>query len=300
VIGIDHDADMPADGRSSLKITPIQTGTGNCHVRQVASPEHIGTIRRRAGILLDREWTGPHPIYAYLIEHPEGLLLVDTGDSARKSDPGYMPRLNPFFRYCIDIRVAPEEEIGPQLRAMGIASRDLRLILMTHLHHDHTGGLRHFPHSQILVSAECLKAARRKRGLIGAVPKTWPTWFDPESFTFSGPAVGPFARSASLTQDGSVLAVQTPGHMAGHVSILARSENLTYVLAGDLTYRQDLLMADAVDGVTVNPAQSLASQRAVKQLAQTEPTVLLPAHDPDAVTRLAGGVTMFPAAELAT
>ncbi len=285
---------MPADGRSSLKITAIQTGTGNCHVRQVASPQNLGTFRRRAGMLLDQEWTGPHPIYAYLIDHPEGLILVDTGDSARKSDRGYMPRLNPFFRCCIDPRVAPEEEIGPQLNALGIRSRDLRLVVMTHLHHDHTGGLRHFPHSRILASAECLTAARRKRGLIGALPRTWPTWFDPEPFTFSGPEIGTFSRSAPLTRDGSILAVSTPGHMAGHVCIIARSEELTYVLAGDLTYAQDLLLADSVDGVTENPNVSLASQRAIKQLGQSEPTVLLPAHDPDAAARLADGLTMYP------
>ena len=77
-------------------------------------------------------------------------------------------------------------------------------------------------------------------------------------------------------------AVETPGHMTGHVSIVARSEGPTYVLAGDLTYRQHLLMDDVVDGMTENPAQSLASQRAIKQLARAEPTVLLPAHDPDA------------------
>lgn len=49
-------------------------------------------------------------------------------------------------------------------------------------------------------------------------------------------------RSAPLTRDGSIFAVETPGHMTGHVSIVARSEDLTYVLAGDLTYRQHLLM----------------------------------------------------------
>ena len=285
---------MSADRRSSLRITAIQTGTGNCHVRQVASPAHLGTARRRAGILLDKQWTGPHPIYAYLIDHPEGLILVDTGDTARKSDRGYMPRLNPFFRCCIDPRVAPEEELGPQLIALGVRSRDLRLIVMTHLHHDHTGGLRHLPHSRILASAECLTAARRKRGLIGAVPGTWPTWFAPEPFTFSGPAIGPFRRSAPLTRDGSILAVSTPGHMAGHVCIIARSQEVTYVLAGDLTYRQDLLLADSVDGVTENPTVSLASQRAIKQLAQSEPAVLLPAHDPGVAARLADRLTMYP------
>jgi hypothetical protein len=98
---------------SKLKITAIQTGTGNPPVRLIASPQNIGTLRRRLGVLFCRERTGPHPINAYLIEHPEGLIVVDTGDTARKSDRGYMPRLNPGFSRSIDIRVAPDEEIGP-------------------------------------------------------------------------------------------------------------------------------------------------------------------------------------------
>jgi len=78
------------------------------------------------------------------------------------------------------------------------------------------------------------------------------------------------------------------------VSVVARSEGLTYVFAGDLTYRQHLLMDDQVDGMTENPAVSLASQRALKRFAQAEPTVLLPAHDPEAARRLADGLTMYP------
>ena len=217
--------------------------------------------------------------------------MVDTGDTARKSDRGYMPRL---IRHSTDIRVAPEEEIGPQLNAMGIRSKDVRLVVMTHLHHDHAGGLHHFPHNRILVTAENLRLARRLGSLAGCLPRNWPRWFDPGPLRFSGPAVGPFARSAPLTRDGSVFAVETPGHMTGHVSIVARSEDLTYVLAGDLTYRQHLLMDDVVDGMTENPAVSLASQRRIKQFAQCEPTVLLPAHDPEAARRLAQGSTMYP------
>jgi glyoxylase-like metal-dependent hydrolase (beta-lactamase superfamily II) len=279
--------------RSKLKVTAIQTGTGNPPMRLIASPQNIGTLRRRLGVIFGRERTGPHPINAYLIEHPEGLIVVDTGDTARKSDRGYMPRLNPFFCRSIDIRVAPEEEIGPQLNGMGIRSADVRLVVLTHLHHDHTGGLHHFPHTRILACAENLRLARRMRGLVGAVPRNWPKWFDPEPLQFTGPAVGPFARCAPLTRDGSIFAVETPGHMTGHVAIVARSERLTYVLAGDLTYRQYLLMEDVVDGVTENPAVSLASQRAMKQFAQDEPTVLLPAHDPEAAKRLAEGLTMY-------
>lgn len=277
--------------RSKLKITAIQTGTGNPPVRLIASPQNIGTLRRRLGVIFCRERTGPHPINAYLIEHLEGLIVVDTGDTARKSDRGYMPRL---IRHSTDIRVAPEEEIGPQLNAMGIRSRDLRLVVLTHLHHDHAGGLHHFPHNRILATAENLRFAKRWGGLVGAIPRRWPIWFDPEQLEFSGSAVGSFARSAPLTRDGSIFAIETPGHMTGHVSIVARSEDLTYVLAGDLTYRECLLMDDVVDGMTENPAVSLASQRAMKQFAQNEPTVLLSAHDPDAARRLAVGLTMYP------
>src|SRR5262249_15021551 len=279
--------------RSKLKIMAIQTGTGNPPVRLINSPQDIGTLRRRLGIAFCRERTGPHPINAYVIDHPEGLIVVDTGDTARKSDRGYMPRLNPGFRN-IQIKVAPEEEIGPQLNAMGIRSSDVRLVVLTHLHHDHTGGLNHFPHSRILASAENLRFAKRWGELVGAVPRNWPLWFDPEPLEFSGPAVGPFARSAPLTRDVSVFAAKTPGQMPGPVAIVPSSENLTDVLPGDHTYRQSLLMDDVVDGMTENPAVSLASQRAMKQFAQNEPTVLLPAHDPEAARRLADGLTMYP------
>lgn len=63
---------------------------------------------------------------------------------------------------------------------------------------------------------------------------------------------------------------------------------------GDLTYRQHLLMDDVVDGMTETLAVSLASHRAMKQFAQNESVVLLPAHDPEAARRLSDGLIMYP------
>src|SRR5690606_18594034 len=88
------------------------------------------------------------PILCYLVEHPEGHFLVDTGDTWRNSAPGYLPGWNPFFKQ-VSIKVAPHEEIGPRLLAMGIDPADVTVVL-THFHHDHTGGLDHFPHSRII------------------------------------------------------------------------------------------------------------------------------------------------------
>jgi N-acyl homoserine lactone hydrolase len=280
--------------RAEIKITALQTGTANLHARHEKGRPGEGATRRKLSIMRDHEWVGPLPIYAYLLEHPEGLFVIDTGDSAHNSERDWLPRTNPFFQRQVQIRVAPEEEIGPRLSARGIdAKRDIRSVIMTHLHHDHTGGLNHFPHTPIYADPAGLQAARRQRGLIGAVPRRWPRWFDPTPFRYDHGPVGPWTRSASLTSDGSVLVVETPGHMVGHVCVIARGSDYTYILAGDITYRQRNLLADDVDGVTFDVPTSLRSQHAVKTLAQSEPTILLPAHDPEALQRLNTGATIY-------
>jgi len=81
--------------------------------------------------------------------------------------------------------------------------------------------------------------------------------------------------------------------MVGQVNVIVRGEDVTYILAGDLTYNEKNLTEDKVDGVTMNVQTSLASQCAIKALARSEPSVLLPAHDPDAATRLAKRQCMF-------
>jgi glyoxylase-like metal-dependent hydrolase (beta-lactamase superfamily II) len=101
-----------------------------------------------------------------------------TPGTARNSLRNYLPRTNPFFQYMVQIGVAPEEEIGPRLTAMGIdIARDVRQLVMTHLHHDHTGGLHHFPHTEILFAEDGLRGASagslaqcRGRGRGGSIP----------------------------------------------------------------------------------------------------------------------------------
>ncbi len=281
-------------GSGEIRITAIQTGTAECHVRQEEGRDGASPLRRKIDIFRDSEWTDPKPIYAYLIEHPEGLFVVDTGDNARNSEQsGYLPRFNPFFQKMVSIKVAPEEEVGPQLSRLGIdPARDVTAVLMTHLHHDHTGGLGHFPHTPILASEENITISRRKKTMVGALTSSWPRWFDPKPLEFSGGPLGEFARTAPVTSDGSIFAVDIPGHMEGQVAFLVRAGEVTYALVGDLTYSQELLLDDVVDGVSTDPTLSLISQRKMKALAESEPLVLLPAHDPNAGSRLAAGQTM--------
>jgi N-acyl homoserine lactone hydrolase len=140
-----------------MRIHAIQTGTVAIKTRQL-SGRGRGTLRPII-TLLDTTWTEPVPIYAWVIEHPEGLIVVDTGETARVAEPGYFPWWQPYFKLGVREWVRPEEEIGPQLRALGFAPADVRWVLLTHFHTDHAGGLPHFPTSEILVSRTEYQAA---------------------------------------------------------------------------------------------------------------------------------------------
>src|SRR6185436_10459289 len=133
-----------------MRVHALQTGTVLVKTRQ---REGVGRgPMRPLRTMLDREWTEPLPIHAFAIEHPEGVIVIDTGETARAAQPRYFPRWHPYFRLAVRVSVTPEQEIGPALRAVGIEPEDVRWVVLTHLHTDHAGGLAHFPRSEVLVS----------------------------------------------------------------------------------------------------------------------------------------------------
>ena len=239
--------------------------------------------------MLDPRWVDPVPIRAWLIEHPEGLILVDTGETARVNEPGYLPRWHPFYRRSIREQVQPHEEIGPQPRALGFAPEDIRRVVLTHLHVDHTGGIGHLPHSEFLVTATELAWASGWKGRVnGYIPHRWPEWFAPRALELPERPYGPLPRSMPLTDAGDVILVGTPGHTPGHMSVLAEpASGPRILLAGDASYLQELMLSGRIDGVSPNPAQARATVERLQRLVADEPTVYLPTHDPDADRRLA-------------
>lgn len=271
-----------------ITVTTIETGKARMKTAQRTGRDGRGAIGRKIDIFRDSNWVDPLPIFAFLIEHPEGKFLVDTGDTWRNSVPGYLPWWNPFFTKEVEIKVAPLEEIGPRLAAMQIdPARDIAAVVLTHFHHDHTGGLDHFPHNRIVAPRESYEVSRGFKGMMmGCLPQRWPIWFKPELVDMDGPPIGPFAASHPITKDGRIFMVPTPGHAKGHVSVVVRGEDMTYFLAGDATYNEANLRAEKADGVTYDPALSEATLRAIKQFASQEPTIILPAHDPDGPARL--------------
>lgn len=277
-----------------IKVTPIQTGTVSIRPHHHCGEEGKGPWHRKIDMILDHEWVENLPIYTYLIEHPEGNFLVDSGDTAENTAKDYLPAWHPFFRHGVVVKVAPGEEVGDQLRAMGLnPAKDLKGVILTHMHHDHAGGLHHFPHTPIIVTRENWLLANSFKGRIfGCLPQHFPRWLAPVLIDFKDEPCGPFEQSYPLTSDGRIVLVPTPGHMRGHLSVVVRAPDVTYVLAGDATYDQNFLLEELVDGVTYNVELSKSTLRKFKLLGQQEPTLLLPAHDLRVMERLTGGLIL--------
>lgn len=278
-----------------MKIHVIQTGTVQVHERQRAGSGH-GPLRF-AKTILDRAWTEPLPIYAWLVEHPEGILLVDTGETARAADPGYFPRWHPYFRLALREQVLPEDELGPKLRSLGIVPEDIRWTVMTHLHTDHAGGLSHVRDTEVLVSRDEWEDAQGLMGRVrGYLPHRWPD-LAPTLVQFRPEPFGPFPDSLPLTEAGDVRLIPTPGHTRGHMSVAVELGDRVLFFAGDTSYTEANLHAGIVDGVASmgggedTAARTLARIRA---LGQRRPLVYLPSHDPGAADRLSEALRPTP------
>jgi N-acyl homoserine lactone hydrolase len=272
---------------SVMRIRAIQTGTVVVKARQRhgTGPKALRVVHT----LRDPEWTEPLPILAWVIEHPEGLIVVDTGETSRSAQPGYFPRWHPYFRFGVRESVTPDQEIGPQLRQLGLSPGDVRWVVLTHLHSDHAGGLSHFPSSEILVTREELTYASGRRGVMrGYLPQHWPKWFSPTTVELARVPFGPIERSQPLTSAEDVTLLGTPGHTPGHMSVAVDLGERLVILAGDASYTEQLMLDGAADGVTADPATATSTLNALRALTEQRPCVYLPTHDPVSQDRLAG------------
>ena len=236
---------------------------------------------------MDRNWTEWLPTYAWVVDHPEGVIVVDTGQGTHLLEAGRS--LDPYHRWQVVFRIERDQEIGPQLRALGVGPRDVKRVVLTHLHVDHDGGLAHFPETEILVSPGELRTASGWLGRArGYLPNRWPSWFDPVPLHLAAEPYGPFAASKRLTRAGDVVVVATPGHTADHISVIVEDDGCACFLAGDASYEERLMIADRIDGVSADDDEAHATLRAIRRFATAHPIVYLPTHDCESAARLSG------------
>ncbi len=277
-----------------MKITPIQTGEVQIKTRHVEA--RLGPRPARiAAVLADRNWSPRLPITCYAIEHPEGLIVVDTGESSHANDPGYQPSWHVFAQKCERRWVAPEEEVGPQLRALGCDPDAVRWLVMTHMHGDHAGGLGHFPKSEVVMSAKEAEMALARSGPVnGYFNQHYPAWLEPRKVRFDSDPWEVFDASVPVTSDGTVRLVPTPGHTLGHLSVVVEQPDHLVLLTADACYSERALLSGVVDGVAQDARAHRRSSALLQELCRQRRVVVVPTHDPDGARRLAETVFTTP------
>ena len=258
-----------------MKIQTLTTGTVSIKYSQL-EPRHPIFPVQILRLLRDPNWTAPLPINTFLIEHPDGPILVDTGDVAGHFPPGIPRRIAQKL-------VQPVEEIGAQLKARGIAIKDLTVVL-THLHGDHTGGLSQLEGARILVAKKEFANASSLTGRISSIPETLPANFKPELFEFTLSPIQNFTQSYSLAEN--VWVIPTPGHTNNHISVLIKRDDHWIVIAGDAAYSQAQMLHEDMDGMNMNPRATVESVRQIKTFCANNKTIFLPCHDPESTRRL--------------
>lgn len=264
-----------------MRIHCISTGLVTVHPSQQTG--NGKGIFKMLNILRDKEWSAWLPIHVWVIEHPEGVVVIDTGETSRSLEPGYFPSWHPYFKN-FKTRVNSEEEIGPQLKKIGIDPLDVKYVIMTHLHTDHAGGLRHFPDSEILVHSPAYKNALGIKGLLkGFLNNRFPSWFSPKLFSLDNNSFGPFPQSLKLFDD--LIIVPTYGHTSYHISVILKQEDIFYFFAGDASYTQVNMIEGKIDGVSMHDKIALDTLNNIKEFASNYPTIYLPSHDVDSEKR---------------
>jgi glyoxylase-like metal-dependent hydrolase (beta-lactamase superfamily II) len=133
--------------------------------------------------------------------------------------------------------------------------------------------------------------------LRGYLPNRWPSWFAPHLVDMQPKRIGAFSQSYPLTKAGDVHLVPTPGHTAGHLSVILQDDDLSYLIAGDASYTERTMLDRVVDGVSLDVTVAQQTLDHLLRQVRDVPTVYLPSHDPDAARRLAEQAITRPARE---
>ena len=272
---------------ANVTVEPIVAGTVNWPLPLMESPGGHLLDLRLARHAITGNPPNRVPCPCFLIRHPSaGAILVDTG---LHPSVGTDPRAN-FGGLAARVakpELAPGEDAPAQLREKGIHPSQVAVVVMTHLHVDHASAISEFPQSTFIVSdAEWEAATTVGRPLLhGYRHAHYDFAFDYRTVDMTRGGISSYAtfgRAFDLFGDGSIHLAYTPGHSAGHVSVIARLSTREFVIGGDAIYTMRQLEPGAP--MPPRPEDGHQFRRSLQELRlfrrEYPHAVITPGHDP--------------------
>ena len=278
---------------ASVVVEPLIAGHVDFPRAAMVSPEGRFVTLKVLKAILSGKPAYTVPVPAFLIRHPSaGAILVDTGLHPSIATDGKENFGGLSNRYG-NPTLAPGEDVPAQLRKRGIEAGEIPVVVMTHMHIDHTSAISEFPQSTFVVSEPEWQAAATgpKAFLNGYRRPHFDYAFDFRTIDFDRAEIGSYAsfgRSFDLFGDGSVRLAFTPGHSAGHMSVICHLAETDFVIGGDAMYMLDQL--ERKIPAPPRPYDAHNFRRSLQELrlfqSQFPDAVITPGHDPEFYPRI--------------
>ncbi|HVF40914.1 MAG TPA: MBL fold metallo-hydrolase [Gemmatimonadaceae bacterium] len=211
-----------------------------------------------------------------LVEHPAGLVLIDTG-AGNKEDAKFLDI------YGIENAGAHgRTRLEDGIREAGFTPEDIAVVINTHLHFDHAGGNTFvdsdgrvrlsFPNARHIVKRGEYDYATHPNERTGA------SYFDRNFMPIVAAHKFEFVVREKEVLKG-IRVVPTPGHTPFHQSILIESKGERAFYLGDLVPTHAHLPLPWIMGYDVEPLVTLETKRRILKQAEDEEWLLVFEHD---------------------
>jgi glyoxylase-like metal-dependent hydrolase (beta-lactamase superfamily II) len=209
------------------------------------------------------------PIPSFLIEHPKGRVLFDTGivGLSKTKIGGVFPG---WFNRNFYLHYHDQESLINQLANQGIHPRTIRYIINSHLHIDHCSGNAFFSNAKIFVQQNELDWANNPHN----------DYALQESFLGQNCDFRPVNGEHDLFGDGRLILIPTPGHTPGHQSLLIRSDSKEILLIGDACVTKENMIRNILGPVASDPEDWYLTVKWLRDLEKEKGIVLIFGHDP--------------------
>ena len=205
------------------------------------------------------------PVPCFLIRHPDGDLMWESGLSATRTDLGD--------------GVAPGPSLEAQLGKLGVAPGEIRFVSVSHGHWDHSGNAGLFARSTWIVNPD------ERAAMFDDEARATQAMDDYGALEVSDTVL--IGDDHDVFGDGSVQVIQSPGHTVGHTVLLLRLADAgPILLSGDLWHRTQSRAERRVPSFNVDRAQTLASMDKVEAIVRATGARVVIQHEADDIAAL--------------